>query len=134
MIATSAHELTRRTRALVALGSGVVFATTSPPIDLHAGVLLGLAGFAVALGGVGPDRLRQGFFYGGCFGLGANLVALRFVPEVILRFTSLPAAAAYLACFRADAIVADVEHLRQARVFRVAVEPRTSLSSICAYS
>jgi len=97
VISASAHELTRRTRALVALGSGVVFATTSPPIDLHAGVLLGLAGFAVALGGVGPDRLRQGFFYGGCFGLGANLVALRFVPEVILRFTSLPAAAAYLA-------------------------------------
>ena len=86
-----------RTRALVALVSGVVFATTSPPIDLHAGVLLGLAGFAVSMAGVAPDRRRQGFFYGWCFGLGANLVALRFVPEVILRFTPLPAPAAYLA-------------------------------------
>jgi len=81
----------------VALASGVVFATTSPPIDLHAGVLLGLAGFAVALAGVAPERLRQGFLHGWCFGLGANLVALRFVPTVILRFTPLPAPAAYLA-------------------------------------
>ena len=81
----------------MALGSGVVFATTSPPLDLHAGVLLGLAGFAVALGGIAPERLRRGFFLGWCFGLGANIVALRFVPAVILRFTPLPAFAAYLA-------------------------------------
>ncbi len=69
-------------------------------------MLLGLAGFAVSLGDrgrppgsltVAPARLKQGFSCGWCFGFGANLVALRFVPEVILRFTPLPAAAAYLA-------------------------------------
>jgi apolipoprotein N-acyltransferase len=81
----------------VALGSGLVFATTSPPIDLHAGVLLGLVGFAIALEGVTAERLRLGFAYGWLFGLGANLVALRFVPEVVMRFTPLPAIAAYSA-------------------------------------
>ena len=49
------------------------------------------------MAGIAADRRREGFLYGWCFGLGANLVALRFVPEVILRFTPLPAAAAYLA-------------------------------------
>lgn len=44
-------------------------------------------------------RTRTGAAYGWCFGLGANLVALRFVPEVILRFTPLPAAAAWLSLF-----------------------------------
>lgn len=91
---------TRRTRALLALGSGVVFAATSPPIDLHAGVLLGLVGYAVALDGRAPgapDRLRYGGAYGWLFGLGANLVALRFVPEVVMRFTPLPALAAVAA-------------------------------------
>ena len=81
----------------MALGSGVVFATTSPPLDLHTGVLLGLVGYAIALAGVAPARFRFGFAYGWLFGLGANLVALRFVPEVVMRFTPLPALAAYTA-------------------------------------
>ncbi|MDB4942454.1 MAG: Apolipoprotein N-acyltransferase [Labilithrix sp.] len=84
-----------RTRALLGLVSGVVFATTSPPFDLHAGVLLGLAGFAFALNGA--PRYRPGLLVGLAFGLGANLLALRFVPAVITSFTPLPLAAAYLA-------------------------------------
>jgi apolipoprotein N-acyltransferase len=90
-------------RALLAFASGVVFAGSASPIDLHAGILIGLAGFALALepGLHGDDdasaRTRRGALHGACFGLGANLVALRFVPEVIVRFTPLPMAAAWLA-------------------------------------
>jgi apolipoprotein N-acyltransferase len=90
-------------RRAVAFASGVVFATTSPPTDFHAGILLGLLGFALALA---PDprderslaeRMRSGAACGWFFGFGANLVALRFVPEVVMRFTPLPAVAAYTA-------------------------------------
>ncbi len=97
---------------------------TSPPFDLHGAVLLGLVGYAVALGTTAPrdatpqddagrppldargsitarieeaDTLRTGFACGALFGLGANLVALRFVPEVITRFTPLPLSLAVLA-------------------------------------
>jgi apolipoprotein N-acyltransferase len=89
--------------ACLALGSGIVFATTSPPTDFHAGIFIGLLGFALALA---PDprnerslgeRMRSGAARGWLFGLGANLVALRFVPEVVMRFTPLPAVAAYTA-------------------------------------
>jgi apolipoprotein N-acyltransferase len=93
-------NLGRRPRALVALGSGLVFAAATPPIDLHAGILLGLVGFALALEGEAPGettRARSGALYGFCFGLGANFEALRFVPEVITRYTPLPTAGAYLA-------------------------------------
>jgi apolipoprotein N-acyltransferase len=90
-------------RALLALASGVVFAGSASPIDFHAGILLGLCGFALALepelhgdGDVGA-RTRAGALQGFCFGLGANVVALRFVPGVIVRFTPLPAAAGWLA-------------------------------------
>ena len=90
-------------RALLALASGIVFAGSASPIDFHAGILLGLCGFAVALEpGLHPDgdaasRTRAGALRGACFGLGANLVALRFVPEVIVRFTPLPQVAAFVA-------------------------------------
>jgi len=84
-------------RPAVALVSGVVFAASTPPIDLHAGILLGLVGFALSLEGDASTRLRSGALLGWCFGLGANLVALRFVPEVILRYTPLPAVAAWTA-------------------------------------
>jgi apolipoprotein N-acyltransferase len=94
-----------RTRALVALGSGVVFAASTPPVDLRIGILVGLVGYAVALEGwsargadvAPPERARTGAACGWLFGLGANLVALRFVPEVIVRFTPLPAIAAWVA-------------------------------------
>ena len=61
--------------------------------------MLGLVGFALALegGATEPTRTRTGAALGWWFGFGANLVALRFVPEVILRFTPLPAIAAWTA-------------------------------------
>lgn len=91
------------TRALLALGSGFVFAGSASPIDLHAGILVGLCGLALALepdlhaGRDASARTRAGALHGACFGLGANLVALRFVPEVIVRFTPLPSIAAWVA-------------------------------------
>lgn len=90
-------------RALLAFGSGVVFAGSASPIDFHGGILVGLCGFALALapGLHGSDdaaaRTRAGALFGACFGVGANLVALRFVPEVIVRFTPLPSTAAWVA-------------------------------------
>jgi len=89
--------VTPRIRALIALASGAVFAGTSPPIDLHAGIFVGLAGLAFALESEPSLRTRSGALHGWLFGLGANLVALRFVPEVVVRFTPLPAIAAWLA-------------------------------------
>lgn len=80
-----------------------MFAASASPVDVHAGILVGLVGFALALepGLSGEDdleaRTRAGAAYGFSFGLGANLVALRFVPEVIVRFTPLPSIAAWVA-------------------------------------
>jgi apolipoprotein N-acyltransferase len=65
-----------------------VFAAATPPINFTAGILIGLVGYAVAGGGA-----RCGFL----FGLAANFVALRFVPDVMARFTSLPAVAGWTA-------------------------------------
>jgi apolipoprotein N-acyltransferase len=85
-------------RAVLALGSGVVFAASTPPIDFRAGILVGLLGFALALEALpAGSRTRAGAAYGWLFGLGANLVALRFVPEVVMRFTPLPGVAAWTA-------------------------------------
>lgn len=86
-----------RLRAILALASGAVFATTSPPIDFHLGVLVGMTGLAIALLRETRASMRYGGWLGWLFGLGANLVALRFVPAVVLRFTPLPAIAAYTA-------------------------------------
>lgn len=83
---------------------GVLFAASTPPTNFLAGVPLGLVGLAWALRrragvgvvgvGVGAARgpksaIVGGAIVGGLFGLTANLVALRFVPEVVVRFTSL---------------------------------------------
>lgn len=87
-------------RAALALISGAVFALTSPPLDWHGAVWLGLFGQAIALGRRDESNepmLRSGFGRGWLFGLGANLVVLRFVPEVITRFSPLPMPAAALA-------------------------------------
>lgn len=83
------------TGAALALFSGAVFALTSPPTDQHALVLVGLAGFSWLVRSA--ETKRRGALFGLCFGAGANLVALRFVPEVIVRFTPLPYAVALLA-------------------------------------
>lgn len=86
-----------RLRAILALASGAVFATTSPPIDFHLGVVVGMVGLAIALLRETRTKMRYGVWLGWLFGLGANLVALGFVPAVVLRFTPLPAIAAYTA-------------------------------------
>jgi apolipoprotein N-acyltransferase len=84
-------------RALALLG-GVVFAASTPPIDFRAGILVGLVAYALAFGhATAQPRARSGAAYGWLFGMGANLVALRFVPEVITRFTPLPAIAGWCA-------------------------------------
>lgn len=77
-------------RAFTAFASGAVFAASSPPIDRPVGILVGLALFAWTLDD--PDHRDgwTGFRRGWLFGFGANLVALRFVPEVLARFTPLP--------------------------------------------
>ncbi len=76
-----------------------MFAATSPPTDFTPGVFVGLGMLAAALleGDAMPARARTAAARGFAFGLVANLVALRFVPEVIVRFTPLPFAAALLA-------------------------------------
>jgi apolipoprotein N-acyltransferase len=81
---------------LAAAAGGVVFALSSPPFDFVAGILIGLALFAWSLDG-GAARGKDGFARGWVFGLAANLVALRFVPEVVTRFTPLPGVAAWTA-------------------------------------
>jgi apolipoprotein N-acyltransferase len=118
--------LTPRTRKLLAFASGLVFAATSPPINITVCVILGLVLFAIAVGETetvrppsprvfespsprvpeppsprvpeSPRRwLLRGMGHGFLFGLGANLLALRFVPDVIARFTPLPWVAGLLA-------------------------------------
>ena len=90
----------RRGGALLAGASGLVFAASTPPIDFQPGIPLGLVGFGLALAAGAPDapkRVLGGAGRGFCFGLAANLLALRFVPEVLARFTPLPAVANWLA-------------------------------------
>jgi apolipoprotein N-acyltransferase len=85
--------VTGRQKAALAFVSGAVFAASQPPIDITAGILVGLGGFAFSISGHDEKAGRRGFL----FGFGANLVALRFVPEVITRFTPLPYVAGVLA-------------------------------------
>jgi apolipoprotein N-acyltransferase len=84
--------VTPRQKALLAFISGAVFAASQPPIDITAGILVGLGGFALSI--VDNERTARRALL---FGFGANLVALRFVPEVITRFTPLPYAVGVLA-------------------------------------
>jgi len=84
--------VTGRRRTALAFFSGAVFAASSPPTDFVAGILVGLVGYAYAVAN-DPHGGRRGL----AFGTGANLVALRFVPAVITRFTPLPYAAGVLA-------------------------------------
>jgi apolipoprotein N-acyltransferase len=95
-------------RALEALAAGAFFALASPPFDLYAALWVGMAGLAWVLGeneslGSSPDRWPRarrelaGAGRGLAFGVGANVVALRFVPDVVARFTPLPWAAGTLA-------------------------------------
>jgi apolipoprotein N-acyltransferase len=96
----------RRFHVLVAsLGAGVVFALAAPPTNLYVALWVGMAGLAFALDEPvelppAAGRVRRalvGSARGLAFGVGANVVALRFVPDVVARFTPLPWAAGCLA-------------------------------------
>lgn len=85
--------------AVLAFASGLVFAASTPPTDLQPGILIGLFGFALAFlrSGTQAKVLRAGASRGFFFGLAANVFALRFVPEVMARFTELPVIAGWVA-------------------------------------
>lgn len=87
--------LRRHRRLLLALLGGCIFALSSPPTDLYPAVLVGLALLAAAIRDA-PTTVRA-LGLGVAWGTAAGMVGLRFVPEVIQRFTSLGAPAAYLA-------------------------------------
>jgi apolipoprotein N-acyltransferase len=90
----------KRPGALLAAGSGIVFAASSPPIDFEPGILIGLVGFAFAFeldAKESQKAVRSGAWRGFWFGLAANLAVLRFVPAVIARFTPLPTIAGWVA-------------------------------------
>ncbi|MCC6554284.1 MAG: apolipoprotein N-acyltransferase [Polyangiaceae bacterium] len=80
---------------LLAVLGGCTFALTSPPTDLYPAVIAGLALLAAAVHDA-PTAWRA-FGRGAAWGTAAGIVGLRFVPEVIQRFTSLGSAASYLA-------------------------------------
>ncbi|WP_394843741.1 apolipoprotein N-acyltransferase [Pendulispora brunnea] len=74
--------------------SGAFFACASPPFDLVSALWFGMAAFAYSLQECAEAAVPFSWFRGGLlglgFGIGANVVALRFVPGVITRFTPLP--------------------------------------------
>lgn len=102
-------ELRRASTLLAAFTAGAVFSLAAPPVNLYAALWVGMAGLAFVVAGddegsgshlPGWPRLRRelvGAGRGLAFGVGANVVALRFVPDVIARFTPLPWAAGSLA-------------------------------------
>jgi apolipoprotein N-acyltransferase len=93
----------RLARAFCAL-AGAAFALAAPPTDAYPMLWIGMAAFAWALGTFDPPEgasrarvLVAGAGRGLAFGVAANVVALRFVPNVIAHFTPLPKAAGVLA-------------------------------------
>lgn len=101
---------------LVALGSGALLATAGPPTDLLPALWIGMAGLAWALAEdprwpAFASRTRvalTGARRGLAFGFAANLIALRFIPVTIARFTPLPWAVGLVAL----ALLAAFEGLR----------------------
>ena len=78
---------------VAALG-GLCVAAAAPPTLLWPFPVLGVALLGLCLSAeIGITRLRA-FALGTVFGLTANLLALRFVPSTVLRFTELPASVA----------------------------------------
>jgi apolipoprotein N-acyltransferase len=78
--------------------AGGFFALASPPTNLYAALWLGMAALAFVLDreALPPKRwpragrALEGGLRGLAFGIGANVIALRFVPEVVARFTPIP--------------------------------------------
>lgn len=80
---------------LLATLGGVAFALTAPPTDIFPAVIVGLALLAWAADDA--SSARRAFGRGIVWGTAAGVVGLRFVPDVIGRYTPLGTAAAYLA-------------------------------------
>jgi apolipoprotein N-acyltransferase len=82
----------------LALLAGAVLACGAPPFDLYPALWMGMSALAWLLDEdpvwpafASPARVAlTGARRGLAFGLGANLVALRFIPGVVARFTPLP--------------------------------------------
>jgi apolipoprotein N-acyltransferase len=99
--------LQRHSALLFAVAGGVLFALTSPPTNLYPAVILGLALLAASLTSppqprgkaVVPGELGfwRAFGRGAAWGTAAGIVGLRFVPDVIQRFTPLGVVAGYVA-------------------------------------
>ncbi len=101
---------------LIAMGSGALLATAGPPTDLLPALWIGMAGLAWVLeeeprwpafasrARVALTGARRGL----AFGFAANLIALRFIPVTIARFTPLPWAVGLVAL----ALLAAFEGLR----------------------
>jgi apolipoprotein N-acyltransferase len=95
----------RYTAYVLALVSGAVLAMAGPPTNLLPGLWIGMAGLAWALAEepqwpAFASRARvalTGARRGLAFGFVANLIALRFIPVTITRFTPLPWPVALLA-------------------------------------
>lgn len=83
-----------KARAVCAAG-GVIFALGSPPTDVYPFFVLGMAALAATT--IDAATAWRAFGRGALWGTAAGLVGLRFVPEVILRFTPLGVFAAWLA-------------------------------------
>jgi apolipoprotein N-acyltransferase len=89
----------------LALLAGAVLASIGPPFDVYPALWIGMAALAWLLDDdpawpAFASRTRvalTGARRGLAFGIGANLVLMRFVPAVIARFTPLPWAAGVLA-------------------------------------
>jgi len=89
---------TIRKYALALLAGALLASGAAPPLDLVPALWLGMAALAWLLDGdpgwppfasrarVALTGARRGL----AFGVGANLVALRFIPAVVARFTPLP--------------------------------------------
>lgn len=89
------RALRGRAPLFLSLAGGATFALTAPPTDLVPAVIVGLALLAAAVHDA--PTVWRAFGRGAVWGTAAGVVGLRFVPEVIQRFTPLGSAASYLA-------------------------------------
>jgi apolipoprotein N-acyltransferase len=96
VVSSDRRAVLDRWRGVLLAGmGGALFASTAPPTDFYPAVLLGLALLAAALGDARTVLRAAG--RGIVWGTTAGLVGLRFVPEVVQRFTSLGPALGWLA-------------------------------------